>query len=311
MSEILGDVCRSPEPELLDEPICYVDAMEAPEPAGNPPGLSYGEPQLTVRPVATSYGVPDLLGELLAAGSAPRREEIVRARLCRLGFKWLVHGTVRQDHDGADYLELFTTYAHAGWARRYLAERYHEVDPRWHDAPPGGVPLMWETQDIWSRVQERWAGERGYRFAEELCDSGLRSGLYFRVVSPVPLGGQAVVSFASSAPRRHWLTEEVVGQALTLGLCLHEFLSRHVRRPGLVLPSPLHDVRQDILRCLSHGLTNKQVANQLGISLYTVEYHLRYLRRHFSVRNRTQLVLASRGGGTMGVESQKPPSTAV
>lgn len=299
MREILGNVCRSPKPDLLDEPICYVDAAATPEPAGDPTGLSYGEQQLEVLPVPTSYGMPDLVGELLDAGSARCREEIVRPRLYRLGFEWFAYGTVRQDHAGADYLELFTTYAHADWKRRYLAERYHEVDPRWHDAQPG-VPLMWETRDIWSRVQERWAGERGYRFAQELCDSGLRSGLYLRLASPAPQGGQAIVSFTSRAPHRHWLTEDILGQTLTLGLCMHEFLSRHVRRPGPVLQSPLHAVRHDILQCLSHGLTNKQVAKQLRLSLYTVEYHLRHLRRHFSVRNRTQLVLAAmayRNGG--------------
>lgn len=311
MGEIHDDVCNCMPPEAalkktlasaLDEGICYVQAEAQAEPESptvpgscGPDVWMYGEQHLEVLPGSLGrYGVPGLLSELVAAISARHREEVVRARLCRMGFQWFAHAAVRQDPAATARVDLFNTYAHAAWEKRYLAEGYLEIDPRWHDAPDCGLPLAWDLRDIQSHVQVRRAGERGCRFVEEMRASGMCSGICWRMAVPAPVGGHAYVSFTSTAPHRQWITETVLGQALTLGLCMHEFLLQHVRRPDapLLLP-PLGALRQDILRCLGQGQSNKQVARQLGVSLNAVDYHLRHLRRQFGVRNRTQLVLAA------------------
>jgi DNA-binding CsgD family transcriptional regulator len=253
----------------------------------------YGEHQLKVIADPHRHGLPEVVGELLEASGAEQREEVVRARLHRMGFDWFAYATVSQDPRGADHLQFLSSYAHVEWKKRYLAERYHEVDPRWRTTTCDGLPLMWDIQDLQSRVDELGTGPRGHRFAGELCDLGLRSGIYFRLASAQPLDHQAVLSFTSSALHRHWITDDVLAQALVLGMAMHEFMSHHVRRPD---PGPLTlcSLRQAILQCLHEGKTNKEIARQTGVSLHAVDYHLRQLRRQFGVRNRTQLVLAAR-----------------
>jgi DNA-binding NarL/FixJ family response regulator len=55
----------------------------------------------------------------------------------------------------------------------------------------------------------------------------------------------------------------------------------------------LSSVQEDILRCVAGGLSNKEIARNLLMSSYNVDYHLRCLRRRFSVCNRAQLVRAA------------------
>lgn len=57
--------------------------------------------------------------------------------------------------------------------------------------------------------------------------------------------------------------------------------------------SELSSVQGDILRCVARGLSNKEIARDLFMSSYNVDYHLRGLRKRFLVRNRAQLVRAA------------------
>lgn len=56
----------------------------------------------------------------------------------------------------------------------------------------------------------------------------------------------------------------------------------------------LSDMRRDILRCLADGLSDKEIARRLSLSCYNVNYHLKYLRKRFSARNRVQLISATK-----------------
>jgi DNA-binding CsgD family transcriptional regulator len=52
-----------------------------------------------------------------------------------------------------------------------------------------------------------------------------------------------------------------------------------------------HTVRESqILNLLTHGLASKQVARQLGISVYTVNEHLGSLYRKCDVTGREELI---------------------
>jgi two-component system nitrate/nitrite response regulator NarL len=57
--------------------------------------------------------------------------------------------------------------------------------------------------------------------------------------------------------------------------------------------SGLSSVQGDILRCVAGGLSNKEIARNLLMSPYNVDYHLKCLRKRFSVRNRVELTRAA------------------
>ncbi|MFV0678647.1 MULTISPECIES: response regulator transcription factor [unclassified Variovorax] len=113
-------------------------------------------------------------------------------------------------------------------------------------------------------------------------------------------------SLQSSEPGRRWITDEVVGQALTLGLSMHEYLSRHARMPSENGGARIEisTTQQYILQHLLQGRSDKEIANRLDLSAHTVDYHMRQLRRRFAARNRVQLVNAvQQGDSDFGVLS--------
>ena len=254
----------------------------------------YGESQLTPLAGTCHAGTPHTVGELIAARSPVERERLVRRMLRELGFDWLGYGTVMQQRRTSRITHFFTTYANAAWTERYFAERYHEVDSRLIDAPRSGLPLTWDLDDLASRGPSRHGGGTSRRFLKDLGDNGLRSGLFFQLPSPTWPHQHTVISLSSSRPDRGWIADGVLGRALTLGMCLHEFLSTHVeRRPAAVAPGGQKEIsalQQRILQCLSRGQSDKEIAHGLQLSSHTVDYHMRQLRRRFGVRNRVQLV---------------------
>jgi DNA-binding NarL/FixJ family response regulator len=62
------------------------------------------------------------------------------------------------------------------------------------------------------------------------------------------------------------------------------------RERKTVEASELSPVQGDVLRCVASGFSNKEIARNLFMSSYNVDYHLRCLRKRFLVRNRGQLI---------------------
>jgi len=257
----------------------------------------YAEEQLVPLPPARLQGqLPGLVGELLGAGDAEGRKRVVRRALQDLGFEWMAYGTVAQQQGRAVPTRFFTSYAHAAWLKRYFAQRYHEVDSRHQDAPSSSLPLIWDL-DALDRAERQGDRPRGRQrdFLDDFRDSGIRSGLFFRLASPVRAHEHTVISLLSSKPGRAWIVDGVLGRALTLGLSVHEVLSHHLQLPddpgatvGEMSATQLH-----ILEELQQGRSDKEIAHRLHLSMHAVDYHMRQLRRRFAARNRVQLVNAS------------------
>jgi DNA-binding NarL/FixJ family response regulator len=58
----------------------------------------------------------------------------------------------------------------------------------------------------------------------------------------------------------------------------------------LTSPHPVTPRQKEILRLVARGLTNREIANQLDISIRTVEVHRFNLMRRLRVRNVAQLL---------------------
>lgn len=251
----------------------------------------YTESQMRLRADAPEGGMPGLISQLRAAGSSEARERLVRSALRATGFDWLAYGTV----SARGPTSFLTSYAHPGWTDVYFANRYHDIDRRHHEAPRSSLPLVWSLADL---DLASTAGPRGQRFVDDLRASGIGSGLFLHLAGPASADERTVISLQSSQAGRQWIDDQVLGQALTLALCLHEFISRHLQRPGaaeaIVAPQAcLSALQQEILKCLRRGQSDKQIAHGLQLSSHAVDYHMRQLRRRFAVRNRVQLANAA------------------
>jgi DNA-binding NarL/FixJ family response regulator len=99
---------------------------------------------------------------------------------------------------------------------------------------------------------------------------------------------------------RTWLAEAIeVFAANGLG-ALAERASHQLKT---VQPNPwaaegITDREADVLRLVSRGLANKEVAGVLGVSPRTVEKHVESLLRKTSTRTRTELALHARSSTT-------------
>lgn len=262
----------------------------------------YGEADLVLSSDPHSGGLSRLMRDLLAATSARQREAVVRERLDEMGFEWMGYYTVSPQPGGTVRRAFLTTYAHRDWAKRYFDEHYDDVDPRQVKQPRSSLPLAWDISHLDSCLDAA-PSPRTRRFINELQDAGIYSGVFMRVPAHAQAAEQAVISLESSAPNRRWIGDRVLGDALAFGLSLHDYMSQHVRIPAAAASGGnpacgssaggLPALQQAVLKHVVHGLTDREIAQQLQVSEHTVDYHLRQLRQRFAVHNRVQLVSAA------------------
>jgi DNA-binding CsgD family transcriptional regulator len=297
-----------PDPREFDSPppsSAYGNGAELP--LDGPFPQLYSEEQLYLPQSADlrADGVPGIVGDLLNASGNKERRDLIQAMLNALGFDWLGYGTITFLRGRWWPLSFFTAHANPEWTQRYFSHRLYETDLRQPGVPASSLPLVWDIEQIEASplsaatsVTEDAEGRR-QRFVDDLRASGIRSGLMFRLASSTQVNQYTVISLQSGEPGRRWITDEVVGQALTLGLSVHEYLLRHSRMPSEASAAARIEIsptQQYILQHLLQGRSDKEIANRLDMSAHTVDYHMRQLRRRFAARNRVQLVNAVQQG---------------
>jgi DNA-binding CsgD family transcriptional regulator len=240
---------------------------------------------------------PALLVELMTAETPALRQRLVKTLLQSLGFEWLGYGCFSQARDRPVPRSFCTTYADPAWTERYFAASYHQVDPRLQRVPESGLPALWTLDELEADAEtpSYLLGLR-QRFFDDLRATGAGSGVMMGLPG-LPGRDRHIVSLISKRAGRDWMTDAVLGQVLTLALCLHEFYSRCTLAPqaGGQAAGTLTPLQCEILARLARGLPDKLIAAQLDLSLHNVDYHMRQLRKRFGVRNRLQLMQAALG----------------
>lgn len=67
--------------------------------------------------------------------------------------------------------------------------------------------------------------------------------------------------------------------------------------PAVTLPEALTPRENDVLQLLAQGMTNKAIAQQLGITDHTVKFHVNAIMSKLSAQSRTEaVILAARAG---------------
>lgn len=247
----------------------------------------FAEKDLVPVPGARSAeGAPALVQRFVAAPTSGHLHRLVRDAVRDAGFEWVTWGSAPAGSGIPVLTRVFASHAHPAWLPAYFGERLDEVDPRLALAAASSVPLVWHLGDA-----RLWRGDAPARVASRLHDMGIGSGVLVAVPAGFAANERALVCLSSSRAGRRWIDDAVLGRALALALCLHELLATHrtladaCQRGMVVSPT-----RQEILRQVAQGHSNKQIAYQLELSTDTIKYHLGELMRHFKVRNRMQLV---------------------
>lgn len=241
--------------------------------------------------------------ELASVDCPEARQRLLRSALRAAGFDTLCY--IRATRIGETFRRLayYQTYSPAGWAARYLRERFFDVDARLAFSSRNEWPLLWDLQSIAlappstaaagatpasaQQPAKRFAHAERLRAAAHAA--GMLSGVSFGLAAPSAFD-TAIVLFASSRPSRERILDTAVGHAYAIGVGLHEFLlSRavHLHRPEHA--SHLSPMHRKILELLTLGLNDKDISEQLATSPHNVDYYLRQLKKMYHAVNRVQL----------------------
>lgn len=90
---------------------------------------------------------------------------------------------------------------------------------------------------------------------------------------------------------------EVIAGNYPLSPALARHLFRLVAGPAVQSDVVLTDRETDTLRCIGRGLTYEQTAMKMGISLSTVQSHVRNLYRKLNIHSQTQAAIKARDRG--------------
>ena len=138
---------------------------------------------------------------------------------------------------------------------------------------PTRVVLLTGYDDIEQAIHAVLAGAVGY------CAKDIEPEMLARTIRAVAEGKYAVAGniFAARELDR-WIDEQMEGAR------------RSYSEPGSPF-HPLSDREMEVLSCVVRGMSNKEIANLLGISHQTVKNHVTSILRKFGVEDRTQAVV--------------------
>ncbi|AKJ30910.1 helix-turn-helix transcriptional regulator [Caldimonas brevitalea] len=242
----------------------------------------------------TGPAVPPILAELLRASGLPQRRQALSFTLQRLGLSWLGYARMTCAGGRATPIALCSAHEDESWVRRYLAAQYWRIDPRLPAAASASLPLLWETQGL-RQMGGQPASLTLLRFVADLEATGARAGITVSV--PSGTGADRYFITLTSTTLQVESLYEVLQPATLLALAVHDFYSRYTVPPvhpagpeGQVTP-----IQRRILQALRRGLSDKEIAAVVQTTRANVDYHMRKLRKRFSVQNRVQLLQVAQG----------------
>lgn len=226
---------------------------------------------------------------VLAASKTEDRFRVMTDGLSRIGFDQINYGyfdPAAAQRDNARVLFLSTMSQ--SWLSYYADRERHLSDPHVVKVRQGNlVPYKW------SRPQIRLLDDPDVRStAHEIEEAGIAASICVPLAarhSPrVPVAG---ITFGSSLTEQELLQNVGAQTPLLIGLAhlFHNLSIDDLWRDGLDAKR-LTPRERDCLQYLAAGLRQDRIAERLGISIATVELHLRNARRSLKAATNAQAV---------------------
>lgn len=187
----------------------------------------------------------------------------------------------------------------ADFGEIFVAERFYRDDPALLASRRTNRPFVWsEMKHILGGYTARQA-----LILRDAARHGLRNGL----TVPVAVSGEPAgcCSFATPSGRlpdseRCWIAALLADQAFAEARRLHGYPRRQIAPPDL---SPR---RIECFRYAAMGLSDRAIAEHMGVAPTTVQTHMKALRAHFGTSSRTQLAGLAVACGLLGIDEVVP-----
>lgn len=259
--------------------------------------VTFGDRQLDGRPIEARIQVrhpaggerPALLTDLGCCEDLTVRRNLTSAAIHKAGFDWLCYWLIQRVGERVSALAWFDTYSPPGWAERFNRDAFFDTDPRIDFACRFDWPLAWDLESLFGQPASRVSAAAAKRFVTGAIQVGAHSGVTFGLPTERPFE-HAIVTLSSAQPNRRWITDATIGEAYAIGVSLHSFIEPRIAQllPEWEVSTPT-EVQRSMLRCVSQGLSNREIAERMSMSVHTVAYHLRQLEKRFDAQNRVQL----------------------
>jgi DNA-binding NarL/FixJ family response regulator len=141
------------------------------------------------------------------------------------------------------------------------------------DKLPTRVLLLTGYDDVEQAIHAAMAGAAGY------CAKDIEPQSLTRLIREVAAGKYVFgTQVFTHRELQNWVEDQMEGAR------------RSYSEPGSPF-HPLSDREMEVLSCVVRGMSNKEIANILGISHQTVKNHVTAILRKFGVEDRTQAVV--------------------
>ncbi len=154
------------------------------------------------------------------------------------------------------------------------------------DKLPVKIVLLTGYDDVEQAIHAMRAGAMAY------CSKGVKPDHLMNVVRQVNQGNFVVGDHIFDARSINYWLEEKMGET-----------SRPYSNPGEPF-HPLSSREMEVLACVTHGMSNKEIATMLGISHQTVKNHVTSILRKLSVEDRTQAAVYALRHGWVRLHEQ-------
>ena len=223
------------------------------------------------------------IDEIMRASSTRAVGQVLRQALTTEGYENIVFVKTRNSllHKIV-WAELPTDYAPA-----YYHNRWDQIDPVLKYAATSTQPFLWEAAR--RRIRET---KKLFNFFEECRELGVHTGLTIPFHGP---GGQTdLVSLSVREKERPSSERLPIVYAMAFQAWLrHSELEIDLERK----PSPLSKRELECLCWIRDGKTNAELAELLGVSERTVEFHTANIFRKLGVRSRVEAVVVGLQSG--------------
>jgi DNA-binding CsgD family transcriptional regulator len=173
-----------------------------------------------------------------------------------------------------------------GYLESYFAGGLDDGDPRLAAVDRSGLPCIWDAERL---LRDSRATPSVQKLTFLLRRHDMGSGVTFGIAVP-DSDLHVVIDLATRAVNADWIVDRVVSQALMTGLTVHRAVRQHVERAVCdARHVALGSEQSDVLSNLVLGLSAREIAQRLDLTVHQVNYHIRSLQKKFHVVNRMQL----------------------